>query len=102
MCLADNTNDDGTLLDSFLCVLDLEDAALWRAVLLVSETIPIASIWLSGRRSCSQCDGVVVVVVAKHDGRSIEEDVVYEECVACCVEEAGRSSKWMSEVVMID
>lgn len=37
MCLADNTHYDGTLLDGFLGVLDLEDAALGRAV-LVSET----------------------------------------------------------------
>ena len=28
---ADNANDDGTLLDCFLRVLDLEDAALGRA-----------------------------------------------------------------------
>lgn len=29
VCLADNAYNDGTLLDSFLCVLDLEDATLW-------------------------------------------------------------------------
>lgn len=32
MGFADDTDDDGTLLNSFLCVLDLEDAALRRAV----------------------------------------------------------------------
>lgn len=29
--LADNSNDDGTLLDSFLGIFDLEDTALRRA-----------------------------------------------------------------------
>lgn len=37
MCLADDAHDDRTLLDGFLCVFNLEDATLWRAV-LVSET----------------------------------------------------------------
>lgn len=32
MCLADNSNNDGSLLDGFLGVFDLEDATLWRAV----------------------------------------------------------------------
>lgn len=32
VCLADNSNDYRTLLDGFLCILDLEDAALRRAV----------------------------------------------------------------------
>jgi hypothetical protein len=31
MSLADNANDDGTLLDGFLGVFDLEDTALRRA-----------------------------------------------------------------------
>ena len=30
--LADDAYNDGTLLDSFLCIFDLEDTALWRAV----------------------------------------------------------------------
>lgn len=43
MCLANDTHDDGTLLDCFLCVLDLKYAALRR-----------------------EGDRVVVVVVAEH------------------------------------
>jgi hypothetical protein len=45
MCLAHDAYDDGSLLDSLLCILDLEYAALWR-----------------------EGDRVVVVVVAKHGG----------------------------------
>lgn len=37
MCLADNTDHHRTLLDGFLCVFDLEDAALRRAVQLLDE-----------------------------------------------------------------
>jgi hypothetical protein len=37
MCLADDAHDNRSLLDGFLCVFNLEDAALRRAV-LVSET----------------------------------------------------------------
>ena len=43
MCLADNADDDRTLLDCFRSVLDLEYAALRR-----------------------ECDRVVIVVVSKH------------------------------------
>jgi hypothetical protein len=32
MGFADDPDDDGTLLDGFLCVFHLEDAALWGAV----------------------------------------------------------------------
>lgn len=45
MCLADYSYHDGTLLDCFLCIFDLEDTTLGR----------------EGHR-------IVVVVVSEHDG----------------------------------
>ena len=37
MCLAHDTHDDGALLDGFLRVLDLEDAALGGAADIISQ-----------------------------------------------------------------
>lgn len=63
MGLADNAYDDGTLLDGFLCILDLEDTALRGAVEAleqVHESLGLAAI--------VQSDGIVVVVVSEHGG----------------------------------
>lgn len=35
MGFADDADDDGTLLDGFLCIFDLEDSALGRALRLL-------------------------------------------------------------------
>jgi hypothetical protein len=43
VCLAHYAYDDGALLDGFLCVLDLEDSALRRAV-AVSYSLIIAAV----------------------------------------------------------
>jgi hypothetical protein len=32
VCLANQPDDDGALLDGFACIFDLEDTSLWRAV----------------------------------------------------------------------
>nr|GFD49382.1 hypothetical protein [Tanacetum cinerariifolium] len=48
VCFADDADDDGTLLHSFLCVFDLEDTTLGR-----------------------ECHRVVVVVVSEHDGGGV-------------------------------
>lgn len=62
MSLADNTHDHGALLDSFLCILDLEDPALRGA-----KTVLAASCQL--RISCYlQSYGVIVIIVSKHFG----------------------------------
>lgn len=60
MCLAGDADDHGSLLDGFLCVFNLEDAALGRAgSMLASERAPTDGISVQG-------DGVVVVLVAEH------------------------------------
>lgn len=65
MGFADNADDDGTLLDGFLCVFHLEDAALRGAGLLLAYAVE----WMMfPMRRLLQGDGVVVVVVAEHRG----------------------------------
>lgn len=62
MGLADNANDDGALLDSFLGIFDLEDTALRRAEEGRGQR------WLmdGGLGWHIQGDRVVVVVIAEH------------------------------------
>lgn len=62
MGLADDAYDDGTLLDGFLCVFDLEDTALWRAG-KGSVGGPVCLIMAN-----IQSDGIVVIVVSEHCG----------------------------------
>lgn len=70
MSFADDSDDYRALLDGFLCVLDLEDAALGRAA-QVSRALDSKQI--SSRHV--QGDGVIIVVVAKHgEGQPLRED----------------------------
>lgn len=64
MFLADQTHDYRALLDSFLCVLDLEYPPLWGAA-KVSMSVNC----MQARSSVhSQCDRIVVVIISEHTG----------------------------------
>jgi hypothetical protein len=61
--LADDSNDDRTLLYGFLCIFDLEDTTLRRANRASEPTMLNVN-----RKNNSQGDGIVVVIVTKHGG----------------------------------
>ena len=74
MCLVDESHYDGTLLDGFLCIFDLEDPALRGAVesyvsnLIVSGEQNFVLVDEGAWGRSIQGDRIVVVVVSEHGG----------------------------------